>query len=297
MRKLLTGVILGLLLAVCPAVAQLGPQPGITVNNQTGTSYTVLNSDCGKIVSTTNAAAIAVTLPQAGSNSNFVPGCTIYFSNNGAGNATITPTTSTIGGRSSFVLQQGGGIGVTSFGGNWTPTVGFPAVIATGGLIDGDQVTTATASITGVVKIGKCLEGTGSGNKVLDVSAVCRTRTYGVAFGDGTNEPSTGILGGVYVDQACTINAYQLFASKFTSGSTGSAVVDIWVRASGSFPPTVSQTITASAKPTLSSAASSFSTTLTGWTTSVAAGSVVFFNLDSVSTITQGTIQFSCIGT
>lgn len=67
----------------------------VPTNAQTGTTYTVLATDRYKYLSFSNAGAIAVTLPQAGStgfasNYNFVA-CAI-----GAGTATITPTTSTI---------------------------------------------------------------------------------------------------------------------------------------------------------------------------------------------------------
>ncbi len=49
-------------------------------------------------------------------------------------------------------------------------------------------------------------------------------------------------------------------------------------------------TITASAKPTLSSADHNSDATLTGWTTSVAAGDVIGFKVDSVATITRATL-------
>jgi hypothetical protein len=78
--------------------AQTTPTPsvaGVVPNAQTGTTYTVVLSDRAKYVSFSNAASIAVTLPQAGStgfDKNFVfVTCDI-----GAGTATITPTTSTI---------------------------------------------------------------------------------------------------------------------------------------------------------------------------------------------------------
>ena len=45
----------------------------LTINAQTGTSYTVQNSDCGKLVSLNNASTVAVSLPQA-NGSTFVSG-------------------------------------------------------------------------------------------------------------------------------------------------------------------------------------------------------------------------------
>jgi hypothetical protein len=49
----------------------------------------------------------------------------------------------------------------------------------------------------------------------------------------------------------------------------------------------VADTITASAKPTLSTAIKAEDATLTGWTKSIAAGSVVGVNIDSCTTCTR----------
>lgn len=76
-----------------------------------------------------------------------------------------------------------------------------------------------------------------------------------------------------------------------TAGGPGSCVIDIWKDSYSLFPPTVADTITASAKPTISSAVKYQDTTLTGWTTAVAAGDVLAFHIDSVSTFTYITIS------
>ncbi len=86
----------------------------------------------------------------------------------------------------------------------------------------------------------------------------------------------------VQVPVACTIVAARLVADV-----SGSMVVDIWKDSYANFPPTVADTITASAKPTLSSAQKSEDTTLTGWTTSLAAGDWLEVNVDSCTTITK----------
>jgi len=52
-------------------------------------------------------------------------------------------------------------------------------------------------------------------------------------------------------------------------------------------------TITASAKPTISSAVKTKDTTLTGWTTTVNAGDILAFNVDSVSTVQRLTIALT----
>lgn len=77
-----------------------------------------------------------------------------------------------------------------------------------------------------------------------------------------------------------TITKWRLQADQ-----TGSAVLDIWKDAFANTPPTVADTITAAAKPTLSSAQAAESSTLTGWTTAVTAGDVIEVNVDSASTV------------
>lgn len=105
MKKFFGSIIgLGLLAALtAPASAQM-------VNAQTGTTYTVLNSDCDpsarKVVTFSNAAAIAVTLPQAGGSLGFPSGCVITAVNLGVGIVTITPGTSTINGVATLVLPS-----------------------------------------------------------------------------------------------------------------------------------------------------------------------------------------------
>lgn len=105
MKKLLSALLaLALLVGpVAPAFA--------TVNAQTGTTYTFLNTDCDPnnktVVTFNNAASVAVTLPAAGASGAFVQGCTIQAQNIGLGVVTITPTTSTINGGVAILLQPG----------------------------------------------------------------------------------------------------------------------------------------------------------------------------------------------
>jgi hypothetical protein len=108
--------------------------------------------------------------------------------------------------------------------------------------------------------------------------------TVGITVDGGGSAITTGIKGYYRVPYTGTITGYSLQADL-----SGSAVVDIW-NASGAIP-TVADTITASAKPTLSAAQYVYSTTLTGWTKTVTAGDVIGFNIDSASTITRLTVQ------
>ncbi len=93
---------------------------------------------------------------------------------------------------------------------------------------------------------------------------------------------ATGLKGGVQVDVAGTIVAVTTLA---LDTLTGSIVVDIWKDTYANHPPTVADTITASAKPTITTATKATDSTLTGWTTAIAAGDILFFNVDSVTTL------------
>lgn len=86
----------------------------IAFNAQTGTTYTILTGDRGKIVTFSNSGSIAVTLPQAGTG--FEDGWFVIVKNIGIGDVTITPTTSTISGASSMVVSLGEFAIVTSNG-------------------------------------------------------------------------------------------------------------------------------------------------------------------------------------
>jgi len=87
------------------------------VNTQSGTTYTVLATDLGKLVTHSNGSSIAVTLPQA--TNLFGAGWFYYASNIGAGTVTITPTTSTINGAATLVLGAGAGAFIVSDGTNY----------------------------------------------------------------------------------------------------------------------------------------------------------------------------------
>ena len=98
-----------------------------------------------------------------------------------------------------------------------------------------------------------------------------------------------GLKGYLECPLALTINSWKLMGDK-----TGSVVVDIWKVPFGSFPPSSSNTITGSALPTITSAQSGSSSTLTGWTTTVNKGDVLAFNINSCSGIQQITLSLDC---
>ena len=93
---------------------------------------------------------------------------------------------------------------------------------------------------------------------------------------------TTGIKADVVLPFAGTITGATLLADQ-----SGSIVLDLWKDTYANFPPTVADTITSSAKPTLATALKSTDTTLTGWTKTFAKGDVLRVKVDSVATVTR----------
>jgi hypothetical protein len=102
---------------------------------QTGTSYTVAATDRGKLVTFSNASAIAVTLPQA--TGSFAAGWFTDVANIGSTVVTITPTTSTINGAATITLNPGQSGRIVSDGTNYR--------FIDGGGIRGNVVSVASA--------------------------------------------------------------------------------------------------------------------------------------------------------
>jgi len=122
----------------------------------------------------------------------------------------------------------------------------------------------------------------------LNVSGATRAITF--AIDGGGSALTTGVKADVYVPYACTITAVTMLADQ-----SGSVVVDIWKAAYASYPPTVANTITAAALPTISAANKSQDSTLTGWTTSISAGDTLRFNINSASTMTRVNLTLTVV--
>lgn len=138
---------LGLLLAlgISFGVQAQGTVPQEFINAQTGTTYTFVPRDCSKLVTLANAAAVAVTLPVAGTN--FFAGCFIDVLNKGPGTVTVTPTTSTIDARTTFVLSTNEGIRITTDSVNYFTQAMHPGIAALGTGTFGSAAGTTTFSL------------------------------------------------------------------------------------------------------------------------------------------------------
>lgn len=123
-------------------------------------------------------------------------------------------------------------------------------------------------------------------SNITDLSSAVEVATLTFIIDGGGSAITTGQKGHLEVPFACTINQVTMMADQ-----SGSIVVDIWKDTYANYPPTDADSITASAVPTISAALKSQDATLTGWTTSVAAGDILAFNVDSASTVTRVTIS------
>lgn len=99
---------------------------------------------------------------------------------------------------------------------------------------------------------------------------------------------TTGEKGHVEIPFGAVIQEVRLLADQ-----SGSIVVDIWKDNFANFPPAVADSITASAKPTISSATKSEDKTLVGWKTGLQKGDILTFKVDSITTCKRVTVALT----
>jgi len=156
----------------------------------------------------------------------------------------------------------------------------------TGKLIQDGGKTIATilsdalaAAIAAIIPVDLTTDITGA-LPAANIVTNMRVRAISLSIDGGGVAITTGIKADVRVPYSCTIQSVTMLADQ-----SGSIVVDIWKDTYANYPPIVGDSITAAAKPTISAALKSEDTTLTGWTTAVAAGDTLRFNVDSAATI------------
>lgn len=111
---------------------------------------------------------------------------------------------------------------------------------------------------------------------------------FSIAIDGGGQVIETGIRSRVYIPISLEIEEVTIGADQM-----GSIVIDAWMDTYANFPPTDADSITASAPVTLSTAIKNQDSTLTGWTTTIPSGGRwLFFNVDSVSTLTYVSLTF-----
>lgn len=125
-------------------------------------------------------------------------------------------------------------------------------------------------------------------DSALQASDIANTKIATITFviDGGGSVITTGVKMDLEIPFACTINSATVLLDQ-----SGSIVLDIWKDTYGNYPPVVGDSITASAKPTVSGATKSQDSTLTGWTTSITAGQTLRVNVDSIATATRATLS------
>jgi hypothetical protein len=124
----------------------------------------------------------------------------------------------------------------------------------------------------------------------VEIQGGTELRSFGVVIDGG----GTAILAGEIAYLPCpytgTITSWTIVADQ-----TGSIVVDVWKDTYLNFPPTVADTIAASAKPTLASQQKNTNVVLANWLPAVTAGDVFAFKVDSASTVTRVTLTLTML--
>lgn len=145
------------------------------------------------------------------------------------------------------------------------------------------------SSGSGITQLtGDAVAGPGSGSQALTVNAAYKVATVILDINGNGSVITTGVKGYLPLPTKYTVKSWTILA---LDGLTGSIVIDIWMDTYANFPPTVADTITAAAKPTISAAIKAQSSVLTGWTTTLPSGDVLGFNVDSISTFTHIQLQ------
>jgi hypothetical protein len=106
------------------------------------------------------------------------------------------------------------------------------------------------------------------------------TEAVGIVIDGGGSTPATGSKGYTQVPYNCTITGWTMLADV-----SGSAQITVKKSTYAGFPTTSS--IVAAAPPALSSVQKASNVLLPGWTTTITAGDVLEFNLDSATTVTR----------
>jgi hypothetical protein len=122
---------------------------------------------------------------------------------------------------------------------------------------------------------------------IADIAAATVIRRQVTVVIDGGGSAiTTGVKAYLSLPLAGTWKKWRVLSID-PAATPGSIVLDVWKDTYTNYPPTVADTITASAKPTLSSVNKNESSTLTGWTTAFTAGDVIGVNVDSATTVTK----------
>ena len=117
-------------------------------------------------------------------------------------------------------------------------------------------------------------------------SGTTATGSFGITIDGGGSAITSGVQGYVEVPYSGVITSWTLIADQ-----VGDCVIDVWKDTYANYPPTIADTIAGSEKPTLSSSIKNQDNSLSTWTTTVNAGDIIAFNVDSASVVTRVTLS------
>lgn len=117
------------------------------------------------------------------------------------------------------------------------------------------------------------------------MSANTTIGTVGITIDGGGSAITTGVKGYVEVPYSGTIEGWTILGD-----TSGSIVVDVWKDTYANYPPTDPDSIAGTELPTISAATKGQDLALSSWGTTVTAGDVIGFNVDSATTITRATL-------
>jgi len=100
-----------------------------------------------------------------------------------------------------------------------------------------------------------------------------------------TTALETGVVANVVIPYNCIIKEIELLAD-----TTGSVSVDIWKDTYANYPPTIDDSILPETHPAIENDVKYQDTTLEEWNTSISAGDILTFYIESVADIRQLTI-------
>lgn len=115
-----------------------------------------------------------------------------------------------------------------------------------------------------------------------------------IVIGNGEDEITTSVpvKGYVEVPVNCQVVAWTLVAD-----DAGDIVIDVWKDTYANFPPTNTDSIAGSEKPTLSTAQKNQDVDLTTWTVDMFKGDWLAFEVESAATVKQVTLSLRCVRT
>jgi len=148
----------------------------------------------------------------------------------------------------------------------------------------------AGLTATGFVTTGNIGDGT-----YTNTVAQLATASINFVIDGGGSAITTGIKGYIEVPFACTIKQVTLLADQ-----SGAIKIDIWKCSYADYDvsthPVDADTITGANEPEIAaSGVKDQDATLTGWTVAIAAGDILAFNVDSITTIERCTLSLKVI--